>query len=68
MFSQQALLEADWPAKLLTSTHAQEERIDETGAKLWRGPRVRIGLLLAKPQCGMDAVAGRMDSFGIAVN
>ncbi len=64
---QQRLLNAPWPADILTMEDAREERgLD--GQLLWRGFRVRMGLHAGEPESRPDPLTGRMDYFGPMVN
>lgn len=47
---QHALLQLNWPAAVLSWPECAEQRSPHTGALLWRGLRMRIGLAYGRPQ------------------
>lgn len=65
--TQERLLEAAWPAALLASHDAREERGPE-GNLLYRGLRVRMGIHVGEPEPRVDPLTARMDYFGPHVN
>ena len=65
--AQIALLEAEWPAELLSFADACEIEGDRQEI-LFRGLRVRMGAHLGRPDCQEDPTTGRMDYFGRMVN
>ena len=64
---QAALLEAQWPAEILSSPHCAEVRDSEDNT-IFRGLSVRMGIHWGNPVCEMDPITRRMDYFGPMVN
>lgn len=64
---QGALLEAPWPAEILSSIHCAEVQ-DSDENTIFRGLSVRMGIHWGNPVCEMDPVTRRMDYFGPMVN
>lgn len=64
---QAALLEAPWPAEILSSDHCREYR-DSDDNVIFRGLSVRMGIHWGNPVCEMDPITRRMDYFGPMVN
>lgn len=64
---QAALLEAPWPAEILSSVHCAEVQDSEENT-IFRGLSVRMGMHWGNPVCEMDPVTRRMDYFGPMVN
>mmetsp|Transcript_45514 Transcript_45514/g.73182 ORF Transcript_45514/g.73182 Transcript_45514/m.73182 type:complete len:667 (+) Transcript_45514:216-2216(+) len=60
--SQFQLLEAEWPARLLTFPAAAKEE------PYWAGVRVRMGVHIGMPNSRRNPVHGRMEYFGPVVN
>jgi len=69
---QQALLEADWPEKLLALPSCKREYFRQdthpTETLIFNGPRVRCGIHLGQPCIVWDEVAKGYDYYGEAVN
>lgn len=65
--TQERLLDAPWPAALLAASDAREER-SASGAVLYRGLRVRMGIHVGEPEPRVDPLTARMDYFGPHVN
>lgn len=65
--AQQALMYADWPAKIL-ETEDGCEVYDDGGQLLYRGLSVRMGIHWGSPFCETDPITRRMDYFGPMVN
>ncbi len=65
---QRALLQATWPAGVVTLPYAQEVRSATSSLPLLKGIRVRMGIHTGKPSCRRNPVTGRMDYFGPMVN
>jgi len=64
---QARLLAEEWPEELLAHPEgAQQESV--SGALLWRGLRVRMGIHVGTPEPREDPKTGRMDYFGPVVN
>lgn len=64
---QAALLEANWPAEILSSVHCAEVQDSEENT-IFRGLSVRMGIHWGNPVCELDPVTRRMDYFGPMVN
>ena len=64
---QAALLEAPWPAEILSSVHCAEVQDSEENT-IFRGLSVRMGIHWGNPVCELDPVTRRMDYFGPMVN
>ena len=64
---QAALLEAAWPAEILSSVHCAEVQDSEENT-IFRGLSVRMGIHWGDPVCELDPVTRRMDYFGPMVN
>ena len=65
--TQEALLDAEWPAELLGDDETRVERGPDAMIR-WRGLRVRMGVHLGDPDPHPDPLTGRMDYFGPVVN
>ncbi|WP_224364039.1 ATP-binding protein [Hyalangium versicolor] len=65
--TQEALLQAPWPAALLAHPQAAEERGPQ-GRALHRGLRVRMGVHLGPAECRIDEHTGQVDYLGHTVN
>lgn len=65
--TQEALLDAPWPAELLGDEETRIDRGPDATIR-WRGLRVRMGVHLGAPDAHPDPLTGRMDYFGPAVN
>lgn len=65
---QDALLLAPWPAALLSLPGMGEEREASTGALLFRGPRLKMGLSEGPPRSILPDNNGRADFYGESVN
>lgn len=54
---QEALLVADWPERLLTVDKCAE-RTSSDGRIIFRGPCVRMGVHVGKPECKVNPITG----------
>ncbi|DBA77690.1 TPA: hypothetical protein ACH3X2_008392 [Trebouxia sp. C0005] len=61
---QKALLGMNWPETLLQWGDCQPTRDPNTGALLWRGLRVRMGMSWGRPSYKKPLNTGRADYFG----
>lgn len=64
---QTRLLAVDWPAGILGEPDGAQVE-GESGALVWRGLRVRMGIHVGTPEPREDPKTGRMDYFGPVVN
>jgi class 3 adenylate cyclase len=65
---QEALVAYTWPDALLEAPSARREVSTATGAVLFAGVRVRMGIHTGHPNCRRNPVTARMDYFGPVVN
>jgi hypothetical protein len=64
---QEALMDTEWPAELLSSTQLNEGNPNSIKPN-FRGLRVRMGIHSGVPLCQLDPITQRMDYFGQTVN
>eukprot|EP00002_Diphylleia_rotans_P013188 TRINITY_DN256_c1_g2_i1.p1 TRINITY_DN256_c1_g2~~TRINITY_DN256_c1_g2_i1.p1 ORF type:complete len:2532 (-),score=481.87 TRINITY_DN256_c1_g2_i1:2062-8733(-) len=64
--SQESLLLANWPEKIMNHPAASQHRSSK--GILFRGLRVRMGVHMGEPLCREDPITGRMDYYGPVVN
>lgn len=65
---QTQLLVADWPQEILDSQDGKDVYDAESGALIYRGISVRMGMHWGSPVCEVDPITRRMDYFGPMVN
>ena len=64
---QEALVGQEWPLSL--SEHPLcKTRVGKSGAQIWGGPRVRIGVHWGEVEPQVNPLTGRLDFFGNTVN
>ncbi|KAI9497654.1 phosphatase 2C-domain-containing protein [Zychaea mexicana] len=62
------LLDADWPAGILSTAEGREITDQETGQMIYRGLSVRMGVHWGTPVFERNPITSRMDYFGPVVN
>ncbi|WIA21437.1 hypothetical protein OEZ85_000648 [Tetradesmus obliquus] len=65
---QEALMYVDWPEHVLAHPGFGEVADPASGALLFRGPRLRMGLSEGQPTCVLPDHAGRANYYGASVN
>eukprot|EP01061_Rhynchopus_euleeides_P047970 TRINITY_DN9953_c0_g1_i1.p1 TRINITY_DN9953_c0_g1~~TRINITY_DN9953_c0_g1_i1.p1 ORF type:complete len:1890 (+),score=606.29 TRINITY_DN9953_c0_g1_i1:147-5672(+) len=65
---QEELVGAKWPAPLMDVSHCAEQIDPATGARVWGGPRVRVGIHMGEVEPQRNPITGRIDFFGNTVN
>ncbi|WIA41730.1 hypothetical protein OEZ86_009073 [Tetradesmus obliquus] len=65
---QEALMYIDWPEHVLAHPGFGEVADPASGALLFRGPRLRMGLSEGQPTCVLPDHAGRANYYGASVN